>query len=393
VKRRILLASEFNTRDRAHFAQAYEFCRIVMESDDADLIAPDLDNYLLKYFSGILPPHDGHNVQRDFNRLANGLRKALGIKNAPTMKQVDLTQNYDLFFFVGWSPQSLVELSRIKKWRSRCKIAVAYLFELWSSTLAADAPYLRLLEQFDYVFLLHSASIPHLSSYTRAHCSFLPIGVDCLISTPYPSPPQRVIDVYSIGNRDPRVHQQLMALAERRNLFYVYDSLSSTDSRVKDWGEHRLLLANTIKRSRYFIGFSPATLVNSKTHKVAGEQVLAGRLFEGAAGGAIILGTAPHCPEFSEYFDWPDAVIEVPPDSADIAAVIDELDAQPKRTEQARQTNAVRCLLQHDWIYRWAHILSTVGLEPLPELHCREALLNDIAATALASAPVDAVTS
>jgi hypothetical protein len=145
VKKRILIASEFNTRDRAHFAQAYEFSRIVKECDDADLVAPELDNYLPRYLGRILPPHDSHNVQRDFNRLTNGVRKALGLKNAPTMEPVLLTQNYDMFFFVAWSPQSLVELSRIRHWRNRCGIAVAYLFELWSRTLDADRAYLRLL--------------------------------------------------------------------------------------------------------------------------------------------------------------------------------------------------------------------------------------------------------
>jgi Glycosyl transferases group 1 len=385
VKRRILVASEFNTRDRAHFAQAYEFCRIVTECDNADLVAPDLDNYLVRYFGAILPDHDAHNVQRDLNRLTNGVRKTLGLKNAPTMERVHLTQNYDMFFFVAWSPQSLVELSRIENWRTRCKIAVAYVFELWSSTLDADRTYLRLLDEFDHVFLLHSASIPELPLYTRAPCSFLPIGVDCLIWTPYPSPPERVVDVYSVGNRAPVVHRQLIKLAQSRKFFYVYDSLSSTDSRVKDWGEHRLLFANMIKRSRYFIGFSPASLDNSKTQKVAGEQVVPGRLFEGAAGGAIILGTAPECPEFRACFGWQDAVIEVSPDVTDIAAVIDELDMQPERTERVRRTNAIQCLLQHDWVYRWEQILSAVGMEPLPQLQHRKAQLSHIAAAATAS--------
>ena len=80
MKKRILIVSEFNAKDRAHFAQAYEFCRIVMECDDADLVAPDIDNYLVRYLSAVLPPHDGHNVQRDFNRLVSGMRKALGLK-------------------------------------------------------------------------------------------------------------------------------------------------------------------------------------------------------------------------------------------------------------------------------------------------------------------------
>lgn len=384
---RVLVASEFNARDKAHFSQAYEFCRIIMECDDADLVAPGIDNYLTRYFGKILPAHDAHNVQRDFNRLTNGIRKGLRLKNAPTIAPVELTRNYDLFFFVAWSPQSLVELSRIGDWRRRCHIAVAYLFESWSSTLDADRAYLKLLDQFDYVFLLHGAGIERLSSYTRAPCYFLPTGVDCLIATPYPMSPARVIDVYSIGNRAALTHRQLVSWAQRCNRFYLYDSLSSTDSRVKDWQDHRLLLANTIKRSRYFIGFNPASLAGDKATKIAGEQVLPGRLFEGAAGGAVILGTAPQCPEFDECFGWPDSVIEVHPDEDDIVAVIDALDAQPLRIEQARRRNAVNCLLKHDWAYRWERILSTVGIDPLAQLDERKSQLHDLAAAAMAPVP------
>ena len=383
MKKRTLVASEFNAKDRAHFALAYEFCRIVTECEDADLIAPGVDNYLARYLSARLPAHDDHNVQRDFNRLVNGVRKGLRLKNAPTIEPVVLDQDYDLFFFVAWSPQSLVELSRIQNWRGRCKTAVAYLFEQWSSTLEQDRHYLKLLDQFDHVFLLHSACMPQLPAYTRAPCSPLVTGVDCLIATPFPSPPKRVVDVYSYGNRSVQLHRQLMALAERGDFYYLYDSLASTDSRVKDWGEHRLLLANTIKRTRYFMGFNPATLANSKSDKIAGEQVLPSRLIEGAAGGAIILGSAPQCPEFGECFDWPDAVIEISPESGDIAAVIAELDAQPHRTELIRRTNAIRCLLKHDWVYRWEHILSTIGMEPLAQLQRRKSRLNDLAAAAM----------
>ncbi|RWO27201.1 glycosyltransferase [Mesorhizobium sp.] len=386
MKRRTLVASEFNAKDRAHFALAYEFCRIVAECEDADLIAPGIDNYLTRYFHPILPKHDPHNVQRDFNRLTSAIRKGLGLRNAPTIEHVRLTQDYDLFFFVAWSPQSLVELSRIHDWRGRCKVAVAYLFELWSSTLEEDRQYLKLLDQFDHVFLLHSACIPRLPQYTRTPCSFLATAVDGLIATPYLSPVKRVIDVYSIGNRAAKIHGQLLKLAEERDYFYLYDTLASTDSRVRDWHEHRLLLANIIRRTRYFMAFSPAALANSKSVTVAGEQVLPARFFEGAAGGAVMLGTAPRCAEFSEHFDWPDAVIEVSPDSSSIADVIGELDANPRRTELLRRTSAVRCLERHDWVYRWEHILATIGMEPLQRLHVRKFQLRRIAAGAIALA-------
>ncbi|TIN48828.1 MAG: glycosyltransferase family 1 protein [Mesorhizobium sp.] len=386
MKRRTLVASEFNAKDRAHFALAYEFCRIVAECEDADLIAPGIDNYLTRYFHPILPKHDPHNVQRDFNRLTSAIRKALGLRNAPTIEHVRLTQDYDLFFFVAWSPQSLVELSRIHDWRGRCKVAVAYLFELWSSTLEENRQYLKLLDQFDHVFLLHSACIPRLPQYTRTPCSFLATAVDGLIATPYLSPVKRVIDVYSIGNRAAKIHGQLLKLAEERDYFYLYDTLASTDSRVRDWHEHRLLLANIIRRTRHFMAFSPAALANSKSVTVAGEQVLPARFFEGAAGGAVMLGTAPRCAEFSEHFDWPDAVIEVSPDSSSIADVIGELDANPRRTELLRRTSAVRCLERHDWVYRWEHILATIGMEPLQRLHVRKFQLRRIAAGAIALA-------
>jgi len=387
VKPRILIASDFNIGDRAHFALSHEFCRIIGEVDDADLVSPGVDNYIQRYVGSILPAHDNHNVQRDFNRLVNGVRKGLGLKNRPSMQAVDIKEMYDVFVFVAWSPQSLVELSRLKNWRQHCKIAVVYLFELWSRTLEADSRYLRLLDQFDHVFLLHSAAVPHLPRYTAAPCSFLPTAVDCMIAAPYPDQPARVIDVYSIGNRAPALHRQLITMARHRDFFYVYDSLSSTDSRVKEWSEHRLLLANTIKRSRYFIAFNPATLSNQKAAKVSGEQVLPSRLFEGAAGGAVILGTAPQCAEFDQYFDWPDAVIEVSPEAPDIAAVIDDLDAQTHRIETVRHTNAVQCLLRHDWVYRWETILSTIGIDPLPQLQQRKARLGELADAAMAASP------
>jgi len=185
-----------------------------------------------------------------------------------------------------------------------------------------------------------------------------------------------------MGNRSAELHRQLVLAAERHPLFYLYDSLASSDSLVKDWREHRLLLANVIKRTRYFMAFNPATIATFKAHKIAGEQVLPSRLFEGAAGGAVILGTAPQCPEFHEHFDWLDAVIEVSPNASDIAAIISELDAQPQRMDRVRRTNAIQCLLRHDWVYRWEHILSAVGMKPRPQLHGRKSQLNNLAAAA-----------
>jgi hypothetical protein len=382
VNARVLIASDYNSKERAHFTLSYEFCQVIAQCEDADLIAPRVNNYIEKRLGRILPPHDKLNVQRDFNRLLNGVRKGLGLKNAPTVQAVDLDKEYELFVYIAWSPVALVELSRIRNWRQRCSKAVVFMHELWLSTIKENKAYLRILDQFDHVFLLHQASIPELQRYTSAPCSFMPTGTDCLLATPYPSAPERVIDVYSLGNRPAGLHKKLVALAENQEIFYLYDSLSSSDSRMKDWREHRLLVANNIKRSRYFIAFSPAAIATSKALQVRNEQVVPSRLFEGAAGGAVMIGEAPECPEFNELFDWPDAVIKIPTDPSDVRDLLKELDSQPARMDRLRKTNAINSLKRHDWVYRWEHMLKAVGLETSSKLHDRKDRLRRVAEAA-----------
>jgi hypothetical protein len=385
VNARVLIVSDYNSKERAHFALSYEFCRIIAACDDADVIAPPIYNYINKYLGRFLPPHDDLNVQNDFNRLVNGARKVFRLRNGPTFDPVEITKDYELFVYVAWSPQSLVELSRLRNWRQRCSKAVIYMHELWASTIEQNKEYLKILDQFDHVFLLHRASVEKLQQYTNAPCSFMPTGTDCLLATPYPSPPERSIDVYSIGNRPAGLHRQLIDLAEDQEIFYLYDSLASSNSRVKDWREHRLLITNNIKRSRYFVAFSPASLASHKVREVQNEQVVPTRLFEGAAGGAVMIGQAPDCPEYHELFDWPDAVIPVPVDPVDIRSILKELDSQPQRIDRLRHTNAVQSLRRHDWAYRWENMLSAVGIEASPKLGERKARLRNIADAAEAS--------
>jgi hypothetical protein len=63
--------------------------------------SPRVDNYLARHLHG--SSHDDHNVQHDFNRLVNGARKGLRLKNASAIEPVSLDQDYDLFFLVAWA--------------------------------------------------------------------------------------------------------------------------------------------------------------------------------------------------------------------------------------------------------------------------------------------------
>ena len=158
----------------------------------------------------------------------------------------------------------------------------------------------------------------------------------------------------------------------QRQFFYVYDTV--TNFPVIDSMEHRRLTAEMIKRSRYFMAHKHN--VNA-TNQTGGDEALGSRLFEGVAGGAVLLGLAPDCPEFGECFDWPDAVIPLPVELTDVAPFFSDLDAQTARLQAVRRRNVLETLSRHDWSHRWARILDMVGLKPLDGLEARAARLNE----------------
>jgi len=140
--------------------------------------------------------------------------------------------------------------------------------------------------------------------------------------------------------------------------------------------QHRSLVANIAKRSRYFLANVAKINYRSETH---GQSEIGFRFFEGAAAGTVMIGEHPENEAFRKHFDWPDAVIQVPYDTANIAEVLADLDSQPERLERIRKNNIVQCLLRHDWAYRWRAILEMVGLEPRPGLLAREERLRKLA--------------
>jgi hypothetical protein len=160
-----------------------------------------------------------------------------------------------------------------------------------------------------------------------------------------------------MGRHFQPVHEVLVQHAERGELFFAYDTASDFD--IIDPTEHRGLLANLIKRSRFFLTYPPKF---DRPEETGGLQELSPRFFEGAAAGAIMLGMPPSCPAYDRCFDWSDAVIPAPVDAADILVLIADLERQPKRLVRIRRDSVVHSLRRHDWIYRWREILDIVGL-------------------------------
>jgi spore maturation protein CgeB len=180
----------------------------------------------------------------------------------------------------------------------------------------------------------------------------------------------------NIGRRSPVTHNAFLKMAEQNRIFYIYDTIHSTLLFPEDHQQHRQLLANMAKRSRYFLVNTPKIDRDIETN---GQNEIGFRFFEGAASGAIMIGQPPDNQAFKEHFDWPDAVIPMGFDEPDVAKILKKLDSEPERLAAIRRNGIVQSLLRHDWAYRWRAILDIVGLEPQPALVARERRLKQLA--------------
>jgi hypothetical protein len=156
---------------------------------------------------------------------------------------------------------------------------------------------------------------------------------------------------------------------------YLFDTVNATSVR-ETCDEHRQQLAEIIKRTRYFM--ANKAKVDAPHHRGTQEE-LGFRSFEGAAGGAVLIGETPKVPSLGQLFDWPDAHIHVPFDSTEVGAVIEELQKDPERVRRIRRNNVVNSLRRHDFAYRWQTILDAIGLPARPQLAQRIAKLNALA--------------
>ncbi len=316
-------------------------------------------------------------------RLVTGSR-ALARATTPRPSTVKLEREYDLFFPVFNSPYELMALATVPDWRKRCRVAACFVNEIWES----DVPgYLvELLAEFDHVFVGLRHPVAQIARITGRPCSYLPMAVDTLRFSPVPGAPPRAIDVCNIGRRSLVTHDALARLASDRRIFYYYDTVAASgvglrqrSFHVDDASEHRLLLANLLQRSRFFIANRALVTEDEVTR---GHDEISGRFYEGAAAGAVMLGEAPRTDEFRKQFDWADAVIPLPFDSPDVGRVLLELNSDPQRLARISRDNVRNAALRHDWVHRLRTVFETVGVRPTEAMSERESRLEAIATEA-----------
>lgn len=370
---RLLVLSMRRLADLVGYCPIYEFEDLVCELAGAAMTLP----------AGLSRLELSRRAYRA-TRTLTGSRRLASIVARPRRTPVD--GHYDLFLAFFNHPHELYALSSVEGWRRRSGFAACYLGEAWEHLLPVYL--LELLREFDHVFVGVRGATGPIARITGRPCSYLPMGVDAVRFCPYPRPSARTIDVCSIGRRSPVTHRALLELARRDGLFYYYDTIRSSPLdgvpaqvtfRVSDHVEHRLLLASLLKRSRFFI-------VNrawaDEPARTRGGDEIAARFYEGAAAGAVLLGTAPESDDFQSQFGWPDSVVPMPFDAAHVGDTIAGLADDPARCARIRRENVANTLLRHDWVYRLRTILETAGVPVPARVAAREQALAALAAEA-----------
>jgi hypothetical protein len=357
---RVLLFSQRNLNSLMYQCFIYEFEDVVREVDQVELLEPH-------------SPYSSE-AQQLAHRGRNLARKAAGMLPVADIQEIRIERDYDLFFAVFQFPYQAIYLKQLTGWRKRCNKTACYLAESWTTMLATSRKYYLQLAEVDYIFTHSEVSAEALTSLLGRRCYFLPFAVDAVRFCPAPAFPARSIDVLAVGRHSPLVHDSLLRTMEQDGLFYHFDT--AQPFRVKDYRQHRAMLAHLMKRSRFTLTYKHNVDMTSLT---GGDESLAPRFFEAAAAGSVMLGIPPDCDAYDACFNWDDAVIDFPFEGGDVNKILAGLMAQPERLAAASTNNIVNSLTRHDWAHRWNTVLTAAGLAAAPAMNKRLGNMNRLA--------------
>jgi len=367
---KVLLLSMRSLARLVAYCTVYEFEDVVAEATSADRI--DVSDERALELS-----------RRSYKLLRFATRSpALASRTAVPPATVRLDRDYELFFPVFNHTHELYALRCVPDWRRRCRFAACFVSEVWAHLLPQYL--LELLAQFDHVFIGMKHCVDDVARIVGRPCSYLPVAADVLQFSPWPQPPARTVDVCNIGRRSAVTHAALLELARAREICYYYDTFAGGAGRdreqrtfrVHDHREHRLLLAQTLMRTKYYV--ANRSRVNQPEYTGLNQEI-SYRFYEGIAAGAVLLGEPPETEVFRELFDWPDAVIRVPFDCPEIGRVLADLERDPERLARIRAQNMTQAALRHDWVHRLGQVCDTLGVSRTEGMRERQTRLDAIA--------------
>jgi hypothetical protein len=315
-------------------------------------------------------------VLRALRRYSWEIRSSLQRHRA--VPPADRRPTHDIVFAVLANPWEVQALLALHGWREKARFASCLLTEIWDRDVEALRALRDIYARFDVIFTWHYGFVSTIEKITGVKTYYIPPTVDALKFCPFPQQPPRTIGVINFGRRSPLTHSALLEWSKATGDFYVYDTFR--DPQVIDYEQHRDYFISQLQRSRYCV----ANLARFDCPDLRGDhEEISARFVEGVAAGSILIGQMPDTPARSQWFDWPDAVIDAPSDCAEIGELIASLDAQPMRTAAIRRRNVMAALERFDCLHLWAQVRALAGLPPsarLLERRAQLAALHDLVA-------------
>ena len=269
------------------------------------------------------------------------------------LNQVDAADHLVLMAYGAWD---LPLVERLRQLRPKAKTLSVWMPEVWPSELDDRINY-ESYGMVDHVFVGISEVVDDFRSIaSNADVACVPPATDVMTFCPSSVDRERSIAVLGVGRRDAEQHQQLLEWSEQTGRLYLYDTVAG---QAPSWAEHRRNLAGWYRQAR-------VAICNYGKHdrpEETGElRIVPGRLFEGMAAGAILVGKPPS--EANQREIVGDIVVNSC-EHGELGALLDIYAESGAGREQRVRNMALACR-RHDWGHRWRDIFTAIG-EPVAE--------------------------
>jgi hypothetical protein len=259
-------------------------------------------------------------------------------------------------FLVARGPWDLPLLERLRPLRSREVSVSVWMPEVWPSELEDARLHYEAYSMVDHVFVgIDEAVEPFHSIAPKAEIHTLAPATDVLRFLPGQPDLARPIAVLGIGRRNPLQHSEILAWASHNDALYLYDTVKGS---AVDWHQHRDALANWYKNANIAV-------CNYAKHdvpaEIAGLKVLPGRLFEGLASGAVLIGMPPDEARQERVLGM--TVVEpVEPSGRGLLELLDRF-SDTAEARPIRLRNLALACRAHDWSHRWRSAFDAIGIK------------------------------
>ena len=267
----------------------------------------------------------------------------------------ELSGRYDLAIFVPFATWDLQLIERLGPLRRIADTVVAWFFETWPTSYLDGRVSHEPFHTVDEIFVALEGAVEPLAHAIKRPVNYLPMATDTLRFGPDDPDGERPIDLIGIGRRRPEQHEAMIRWAEDNDRFYLYDS--SLIDRPRDYRLHRDNIGRWHASSRLAVCNYGKSDLPALT---GGLRIIPGRLWEGLASGAGLIGLPPDEAKQREVLGR-EVVQAVPRDSEDLPLFLEDMLVRHGPAQQA--ANVRQALTAHDWAHRWRQLFLHLGLD------------------------------